>query len=162
MTPTSDTQVVEIMGRNWLVNALFTAGIEVARPERDKGIDLIAYIDTENRFGAVPIQMKASSAHSFSVSRKYSSFAFSNNSFLNVYVCNLQAEGATETYALTQTETVSVAEEMGWTQTSSWLDKGYYRTGKFSQKLETLLIPYRMTTEKWQQRILEIINHGTH
>ncbi|MHB2036215.1 MAG: hypothetical protein ACYCPW_05680 [Nitrososphaerales archaeon] len=40
-----DTQLVELAGRNWLTSELLKAGLEVARPERDRGIDLIAYVD---------------------------------------------------------------------------------------------------------------------
>jgi hypothetical protein len=38
-----DSQTVEIIGRNFLVSQLVRDGVEVARPERDHGIDLIAY-----------------------------------------------------------------------------------------------------------------------
>ena len=62
-----DTQVIEILGRNRLVDELLLAGLEVALPERDRGIDLIAYVDLVDSaasFAAVPIQMKAASARS--------------------------------------------------------------------------------------------------
>ena len=38
-----DSQQVEILGRNLIKASLIEAGIEVATPERDNGIDLIAY-----------------------------------------------------------------------------------------------------------------------
>ena len=38
-----DTQMIEIMGRNRLIDELLRAGLEVALPLRDRGIDLIAY-----------------------------------------------------------------------------------------------------------------------
>ena len=69
-----DTQVIEIIGRNRLVNELLRAGLEVARPERDRGIDLIAYADlspTVQSFIARPIQMKAASGQAFSLATKY-------------------------------------------------------------------------------------------
>lgn len=40
MPPRVDTQLVELAGRNWLASELLRAGLEVARPERDRGIDL--------------------------------------------------------------------------------------------------------------------------
>jgi hypothetical protein len=46
-TDTMDTQLTELIGRNWLVNELLRAGLEVATPLRDRGIDLIAYFDLE-------------------------------------------------------------------------------------------------------------------
>jgi hypothetical protein len=54
----TDTQVVEVLGRNRLVNELLLAGVEVAIPVRDKGVDLIAYIDHVSKvtnFSALPI-----------------------------------------------------------------------------------------------------------
>ncbi len=40
-----DPQVVELLGRNKLISDLLRAGLEVALPMRDRGIDLIAYVD---------------------------------------------------------------------------------------------------------------------
>ena len=75
-----DTQVIELLGRNRLVSELLRAGLEVAVPARDRGIDLIAYLDLIDpqdeakdpasagrvqRFAARPIQMKAASQQSF-------------------------------------------------------------------------------------------------
>ena len=59
-----DTQTIEILGRNRLVDELLVAGLEVAMPLRDRDIDLIAYVDLAVdalKFAAVPIQMKAAS-----------------------------------------------------------------------------------------------------
>ncbi len=69
-----DSQTVEIIGRNYLVSQLVSAGLEVARPERDRGVDLIAYVDLDEAGGgfvACPIQMKAATKASFAVDRKY-------------------------------------------------------------------------------------------
>lgn len=69
-----DTQLTELIGRNKLVDELLRAGLEVAVPERDRGIDLIAYVDLKSQatsFIACPIQIKAASAKHFSINRKY-------------------------------------------------------------------------------------------
>ncbi len=42
-------QIVELIGRNWLVNELLQANLEVALPMRDRGIDLIAFADLDTR-----------------------------------------------------------------------------------------------------------------
>jgi len=42
-----DGQTVEIIGRNYLVSMLVRDGLEVARPERARGVDLITYLDLE-------------------------------------------------------------------------------------------------------------------
>ena len=55
-----DTQTIEIVGRQRLSGELLAAGLEVAMPLRDRGIDLIAYADLDRqvkRFTARPIQM---------------------------------------------------------------------------------------------------------
>ena len=65
--PTKDTQVVEVLGRNRLIEILLRDCVEVAIPMRDKGIDLVAYFCVgarSSRFVAVPIQMKAASTSS--------------------------------------------------------------------------------------------------
>jgi hypothetical protein len=55
-----DSQLIELVGRNWLMSQLQQAGVEVAKPERDRGVDLIAYLE-HPRFVACPIQLKVSS-----------------------------------------------------------------------------------------------------
>ena len=37
-----DSQVTEYLGRNLLIDQLLRAGVEVAIPVRDRGVDLIA------------------------------------------------------------------------------------------------------------------------
>jgi len=73
----TDTQLTEIFGRNRLINDLLRSGVEVATPARDRGVDLIAYLDIDEqigRFVAVPIQIKTATQRSFSIDRKYSKF----------------------------------------------------------------------------------------
>jgi hypothetical protein len=141
----TDPQIVEILGRNWLVNTLLDAGIEVARPERDKGIDLIAYASDAEVFRVVPIQVKAASDRAFSVDQKYSRFA----NLLIVYIWNLQAEAETEAYAMTYQEVAEVVRQVGW----GWNGQGRYSTSNPSKYLTGLLQPFRMTPAKWQERI---------
>jgi hypothetical protein len=38
---------VEIVGTAWLVSQFVADGLEVARPERDRGVDLVAYLDRD-------------------------------------------------------------------------------------------------------------------
>src|SRR5512138_2005135 len=67
------SQQIEILGRNRLKAALIEAGLEVATPERDNGIDLIMYRWSAEggEFVARPVQMKAATEFTFSVDRKY-------------------------------------------------------------------------------------------
>lgn len=156
-----DGQLVELAGRNWLVSQLLQAGLEVARPERDRGIDLIAYADLDHEvadFVACPIQMKASTTQSFSVYKKYAMF----RRLILAYVWNLGDPTLTQCYALTYPEAVGIATAMGWTKTDSWLTGAKngtpgYATTKVSAHLSTLLGPFNMTPEKWRAKVLGIV-----
>lgn len=150
-----DTQVIEIIGRNWLINDLVKAGLEVATPIRDHGIDLIVYADKDEQvrsFTACPIQMKAASKRSFAVSQKYGQFP----NLLLAYIWYLGDPKLTRAYALTFDEAVSIAEALGWTCTQSWIVQGGYSTSNPNGKLISLLSPYAMTSERWRKRILQI------
>jgi hypothetical protein len=145
-----DSQVVELLGRNRLVSDLLQAGLEVALPLRDRGVDLIAYADLGKdvrRFVARPIQMKASSKKAFGVQRKYAKI----RDLLIAYVWFLGDPDKSRIYALTYPQAVAVAEKMGYTQTASWRQGGGYTTTRPSPKLVSLLKPYEMTPRGWWQ-----------
>lgn len=133
------------------------AGIEIARPERDRGIDLIAYVDRDARIGsfrACPIQMKAATGEVFSLDPKYAQFP----GLLLAYVWNLGDPAYTKCFALTYPEALNVATTMGWTKTESWRTGGRhkkrgYSTTRPSQRLRDLLRPYEMNVESWWSRI---------
>jgi hypothetical protein len=97
--------------RNRLAGELQRAGIEVARPERDHGIDLVAYLDRE-RFCARPIQMKAASRENFDIHRRYSEFP----DLMLVFVWDIDYP-VSRYFALSYRDAESVAHEMGWTAT---------------------------------------------
>lgn len=148
-----DTQVIELLGRSRLISELLRAGLEVAIPERDRGIDLIAYLDLESQvssFVAKPIQMKASSRQSFSVYRKYGEL----RDLILAFVWNLEDPKRAVTYAMTYPEAVAVADRMGWTKTASWREHGGYVTSRPGNRLVKLLAPYKMTAPLWRQRVV--------
>jgi hypothetical protein len=150
-----DTQVIEILGRNRLVAELYEAGLEPASPLRDRGVDLLAYLDLDDqvgRFVAVPIQMKAASKRSFSISRKYHKFS----NLLLAYVWGLDKSIPAQTYALTYGEALLVADAMGYTKTDSWLVHGGYGSNNPSQRLLECLRPYLMTKEAWKSKIIQV------
>lgn len=148
----TDTQVVELLGRHRLEDELLRAGLEVALPSRDRGVDLIAYADLDHqvdRFVARPIQMKAASRQIFGVWEKYARI----RDMIFAYVWNLDGHAVPETYALTYGEAVRIAEHVGWTKTSSWIDKGGYATTRPSKQLRGLLEPYRMDETNWWDKV---------
>jgi hypothetical protein len=144
-----DSQVVEVVGRNWLVNTLFDAGIEVARPERDRGIDLIAYVDRDtNGFRAVPIQLKSSTVAAFSIDQKYAKMP----ELLLCFVWHLgKSEQEPSCIAITYVEALQVGIDLGWTTTTSWTEGRKYSTSKPSANVLEALKPYEMTSPSdWQ------------
>ena len=116
-----DTQVVELLGRGRLIEELLRAGLEVAIPQRDRGIDLIAYLDLDEKIGS--------------------------------FVARPRSPASTCTFALDHAEAVAIGDALGWTDTSSWRDKGHYTTQRPSRQLREQLEPHRMTPEAWRSRI---------
>ena len=127
--------------------------LEVALPVRDRGIDLIAYADlisATTTYVARPIQMKASWARAFVVDKRYAKFP----GLLLAYVWHLGDRQQAVTYALSYEEALAIADELGWTRTESWA-RGAYSTSRPSERLTTLLDPYRMGPGKWWSRIVQ-------
>jgi hypothetical protein len=148
----TDTQAVEIIGRNFLVAQLVRDGLEVARPERDRGVDLVAYLDLDEAGGgfvACPIQMKAATLRRFELSKKYERFS----RLLFAYVWDVDDPSKASAYALTYAEALDVAGAMGWTNTTSWREGGHYNTQQPSAVLVQLLEPYRMGPGDWKRKV---------
>lgn len=149
----TESQIVEVLGRNRLTDELLRAGLEVARPVRDRGIDLIAYADLSSSvpsFIARPVQMKAASVAGFGLDRKYEKFP----NLLIAYVWRLAQPDAAVTYALSYAEAFQVAETMGYTATESWRRGTYVNTSP-GAKLQRLLDPFKMTGAKWWERVTQ-------
>jgi len=151
LSENGDPQLTEVFGRNLLISHLVTAGFEVAQPVRDRGIDLIAYRDGKDGkpFLACPIQLKASAQESFSLDRKYRLFPH----LLIAYVWNVQAKEQSDVYALTFGEAEHVLEERGFAKTDSWTKNGYYFVRSAGQELKKILEPYKMTPQRWQEKL---------
>jgi hypothetical protein len=151
-----DTQVVEIIGRHWLVGELLRAGLEVALPVRDRGVDLLVYSGEKlepKEFVARPIQMKAATNEHFGVNRKYEKLP----GLLHVFLWHVQSRN-TRCFALYYPDMRKIAEEMGWTRTDSWKTGGKnkipgYSTNAPSKTLCELLKKYEMTPEKWGAKV---------
>jgi hypothetical protein len=150
-----DSQLTEIAGKHLLISRLVAAGFEVAQPLRDKGIDLVAYRDGEDgkKFAGYPIQLKASSHESFSLDQKYERFG---PDLLIAYVWNVQTPERSDVYALTFDDALQVMEKKGYAKTDSWTKKGYYFVRFAGPELKEILKPYKMNTERWQEKLKAI------
>jgi hypothetical protein len=148
-----DGQVVEIIGRNRLIEQLLGAGIEVATPLRDRGIDLIAYRNNEADLSSidyVPIQVKASRDPAFGVHRKYAA----HSGLMIVHIWNVLSRTDCVCYATSYAQTFAIANALGWTGGPSWQQTNSYSTRRPSRRLLELLEPHRMDESAWL-RLLE-------
>jgi hypothetical protein len=144
----SDSQLVEMAGKHLLISRLVAAGFEVAEPLRDNGIDLIVYRDGKD-FLARPVQLKAFSHESFSLDEKYKKFPH----LLIAYVWNAQTPERSDVYALTFDDAMQVMDKKGYSKTDSWTKGGRYFVRDAGVKLKEILKPYRMTREKWREKL---------
>jgi len=146
-----DPQLTEIAGKHLLISRLISAGFEVAEPIRDKGIDLLVYSTSKDgeRFVAHPIQLKASSSESFSLDKKYANL----RGLLITYVWNVESPSESNIFVLTFDEAMSVLEQKGYSKTDAWRRDGYYFVRKAGSELKEMLEPFRMTPERWQQKL---------
>jgi hypothetical protein len=154
-----DPQIVELAGRNRLASELQLAGIEVARPERDHGVDLVAFLDRDS-FRARPIQLKASSRESFDVLCRYAEFP----ELMLVYVWDVD-QPVSRFFALAYAEAEAIAQAMGWTVTRSWRGEttgpAGYGTRNLRPKLRSLLGRYQVKrTHEWMQRLFPNADHA--
>jgi hypothetical protein len=141
MATSLDSQQVEILGRAALIGALIADELEVARPERDAGIDLIAFT-TADQWKAVPIQMKAALGSAFSIDQKYERI----DRLVMAYVWNVGSEGR---------EAVGVADGLGWTSTESWKKGRRYATSRPSAEVGEAIACHRMKEPGAWRRLLE-------
>jgi hypothetical protein len=140
-----DSQVTERLGENILVAELMQAGLEVAEPIRDRGIDLLVYRDRK-RFRALPVQLKVATVESLGIYRKYEKIP----DLLIVHVWRV-LEPQRVIYALNYKDALKVCEAMGYTKTASWTEKDGYSTRHISAKLRDLLEPHRIKSpDEWR------------
>lgn len=134
-----------------MIGLLLRDGLEVARPERDRGLDLIAYLDIDQAGGpflACPIQVKAHVREAFAVDRKYEKFP----NLLLAFLWNVVDPANLEAYCLSYSEAVQVADSLGWTATASWA-AGIYSTTRPSIRVKQALQPYRMAPGRWIAKV---------
>ncbi len=153
-----DTQLVELSGRYLLISQLTAGGVEVAEPIRDRGIDLVAYLDRiadTPQFLACPIQLKANRGARFSLDRKYESVP----NLLMVYVWGVHDPSSAVVHALTYKGAFKLLKEQGHTESKSWEDDGLY-TLTVNEAWRTRLAPFRMTAEKWPELIRSTVGRS--
>lgn len=140
MSQELDAQQVEIVGRNLLISLFVAESIEVAQPIRDKGIDLIIFDSSQSKtFHARPIQLKAVSDSRFSIDRKYEKIPY----LLMAYIWHTLDPLNSTIYIMTYVEALAIAETLGYTNTSSWIDKHSYSVPNPGKELLSELEKYK-------------------
>jgi hypothetical protein len=148
----TDTQLTELAGRFALISQLTKDGLEVALPVRDRGVDLIAYVEIDKQSGqfvACPIQLKVTTGRRFELDKKYERI----NNLLLVYVWDVGDAERSSTYALTYAEALEIMERRKYTQTASW-GKGRYSVASPGAELMEMLEPFRVKEKGWRTRIV--------
>jgi hypothetical protein len=143
----TDSQVVELVGMNALISELLLAGLELASPLRDRGVDLIAYTDLASqtaKFSAVPLQVKVASHRSFTIDRKYERIS----NLVLVYAWNVIEPSSIEFYAMSYRQALTVADEFGYTESPSW-KRGKYTNTAPKAELIARMQEFRMTRSTW-------------
>jgi hypothetical protein len=157
MTPKFDAQTIALLGRDRVIEQLHRAGLEVALPRRDHGIDVIAYVDKEEAFQALPIQVKSSAGFRWVVNQKYGSFA----EIVIAFALHLADEEKAVVYVLPHTENRAIAERLGLTQrAATWLrpkraaQGGYIWIDRPTPDLMAELKPHRASSDLWRSLVL--------
>jgi hypothetical protein len=151
-TVRADSQVTELQGRGHLIGEMLVAGLEVAVPVRDRGVDLVAYLDLKAStpaFRARPVQMKAASGRHFSIAKKYARI----RDLVLAFVWHLNDAQPPVTYAMSYPDAIRIATRMGYTETDSWNVGGGYSTQNPSKRLVKLLEPHLMNRTRWLELI---------
>jgi len=146
-----DSQLTELAGKHLLIAQLTAAGLEVAVPVRDRGIDLIAYLDrgTPSRnFVAYPIQLKANAGEGFSLDKKYEKTA----NLILAYVWHVTDPVGYSIYALSYREALAILHRKGHTAAKCW-ENGRWNISKADKQLVQMLEPYKMNSKKWVERV---------
>ncbi len=153
-----DSQQIEIIGRHILIANLLAAGLEVALPIRDRGIDLLAFRDglSGGDFVACPIQLKTSTDESFSLDKKYKQFP--GLRIVYVWLPELIIPAEAILYSLTYAEAEGVLNRRGFDQSLSWNDpnkpgEGRYRA-RGSKVLKESLEEFQVKKpEEWMKKL---------
>lgn len=141
---TLDAQQVECLARAALTAALTADGLEVARPERDSGIDLLAY--TISPLRVVPIQMKAMTATGSSIDKKYGQI----DGLVMVYIRNADSLADAEFYAMTHQEASAVFDGGG----RSWDHWGRNPRPQVTGAVLLAVLKYRVLPGEWEKTLL--------
>lgn len=142
-----DSQIIDLLGRNRLVDELLQAGLDVAVPVKQRGIDLIVYAQqSDGSFVASPLQIRSSAGRSFSIDHTNEKMA----NLIYAFVWGVGTEKVA-TYALTQREMQRVGESTGFSLMQSSQRALYAESPNRSLLAE--IERFKMSPESWKKKL---------
>ena len=134
-----DSKQVELIATSWMEAQLMRKGYEVARPLRDKGIDIIAYRDDpDHAFSATPIQIKSAQKKTFSIQKKYA-----DRNIVMAYIWNATSDAPT-LFLVPYAEAVQLLDSIGDAiNSTSWVEYGAYSSQSPSKALIEKMKPFK-------------------
>jgi len=141
-------------GKRIFISNVQAAGLKLAEPLRDEDIDYLIYSDAEtsHRLVSCGVKLRTSSSKTFYLYKKYEHIP----NFLLAYVWNARVAEESSVYALTYGEALRIVESKGYARSDSWIKEGGYSVTHAGSELLEMLEPYRMTQDRWQQRLLAV------
>jgi hypothetical protein len=141
------------LGRNIFEAQIRAAGLRWEEPTRAKGFDYILHQSKGDDSGAARylVQLKTSSSEGFSL---YKTDVHSPRSLI-AYIWRAHSPEDSAVYALTYDEAFRIIQSKGYVNTPSW-GRGGYSVTHAGHELKQMLAPFRMTPERWTQRLREI------
>lgn len=147
-----DSQQKELIARAAFEAELIRRGFEVARANRDKGIDLIVFLDEPSKpFSARPIQLKASSGTRFGLQQQYAV----TDGLILAYAWNILT--APRFFLLGYADAERLLPENA-KKTRAWLEGRAYSWPKAPQAIEHGLKPH----EDWVPWLRRELEKGWH
>lgn len=146
-----DLESTREAGKRIFVSHVQAAGFKLAEPLRDEDIDYLIYSDagTSHRLVSCAVKLRTSNSKTFYLYKKYEHIP----NFLLAYVWNARGPEESSVYALTYGEALRIVESKGYVRSDSWVKEGGYSVTHAGAELLEMLEPYRMTRERWQQRL---------
>jgi hypothetical protein len=138
-------------GTSIFVSQVQAAGFKLAEPLQDESIDYIIYSAAERDHDLISyaVKLKTSNSRTFYLYKKYGDIP----RLLLVYIWNARISEDSSVYALTYEEALGVLKAKGYANTDSWIKNGGYSVTHAGSELIEMLNPYRMTLERWRQKL---------
>lgn len=138
-------------GKQIFVSQVKAAGLKLAEPLQDSAIDYLIYSsEVENQeIVSCAVKVRTSVHETFSLFKTDLKIRGS----LLAYVWNAGNPHKSCVYALTYREALRIVEKKPYVKSDAWLKDGRYTVVHAGVELKEMLEPYRMTQDRWQQRL---------